>query len=463
MRFDWRYPALALTLAAGEALGFATGEAAGAWPFAVAATVLAIAFGYGLSLRGWGFAATLLLGLAVGMSAESVRRATLDAAEFADGPFECVITADSVDGNSLRGECGGVRLKVAFSADAISAPPRVGERWRVSGWLQRRPRNDRRVRTLWVGGRGTFAALEAPAGRVRGTFAALKAEFSRRLGIGLSATPEIADLHRAILLGERGELTPALRRAFIDSGAIHLFAVSGLHVSTVAFALLVILACCGMPRRWLGLPLVPLCWAYVAMIGFPPSAVRAAVMATLYRLAPAFGRRSELVSAWSITFLGVHLVNPSALTDVGSLMSFAVMFAIALWSSAFRRGATFAAWSAGVPIAASVFGRFTPAGLLVNLLVLNVAVGIVSLALAGVLVSFLSTTLAEYVNNAAALLTRLMTAVVEFISEIPGASFEIDAWGPLEITAWYAVLGLGTWLYLSIRRHRLFAPWNGFS
>lgn len=451
------YLVLSAALALGEALGLSAGGAAALWPLAALACAAVILLGAGFSVRGWPAVATALLGLAVAASAEEVRRGVLESASLANGLLAVDVKVGAgAEPGSFPAEFAGVPLRVSVAREILDGapPPRPGERWRVSGWLERKPLSDRSRRVLWVVGRAASARrLAAPSAPDR-VLARARREASRRIGIGLGRAPEIAQLHRALLLGERGCLSPKLRQAFADAGTIHVFAVSGLHVGTVALTVFALLVLCGVPLRWTGLFVVPAVWGYALLIGAPTSAVRAAAMASLAALGPVFLRRADLLVSWALVFLAVHLAHPAALADVGSLLSFTVMLAIAVWARFFGRGVTFAAWAAGVPIVAHVFGVFTPAGLFANLLLLPAAGVTVAAGTLGVLASFVSEALAAHVNGAAALFTRLMAGLSETVASVPGASVEIVPWTRGQCAAWYLALALAVGLAVHVRERR---------
>jgi ComEC/Rec2-related protein len=265
-------------------------------------------------------------------------------------PFEASFTVegeprlageDGARWTSFASSVSGVDVRVLFQPAPGDAPPEVGDVWRCAGWLEggRGGAGDFRRRAFWVRGRGTFARREraADAAGWRARLAAVRRDLSRRVGIGLDAArPEIAGLNRAILLGERAHLPRATRRVFVDAGTMHVFAVSGLHVMIVAGVLRFLLVLAFVPVRLTGLALVPLLWGYVLVIGSPPSALRAAAMASVYFLAPLFWRRSDGIVAWSLTFIVFHILFPGNLLRVGSLLSFAVMLGILLFLSAKR-------------------------------------------------------------------------------------------------------------------------------
>jgi len=382
--------ALCAALGLGEAVGALTPICSDMWPAVALVLVFVVLFGYGLAARGWALVGVALLGL-------------------------CLFYRSSVAQERL---------------------------YREKPWL----RNARRHQS-------------SPIENASTPLYGMRRDLSRRLGLGLSHDRELAGLNRAILLGERANLPFTTRRTFVDAGTIHVFAISGLHVMIVAWVIVYLLLFLRLPLRLAGLVSLPVLWGYVAVIGSPPSAIRAALMASFYFLAPLFWRRPDSLVAWELTFLSVHLVRPANIANVGSLLSFTVMFAILLTARAVRDilprwqqnlVISFAAWAAGVPIAAHVFGRVTPGGLLANLALIPAAtVTVVSGAL-GLVASFFSRTVAIHLNNAAALFTNAMVGISKIVAGLPGANFETRPWNYGECAAWYALmilipLAIGIW------------------
>lgn len=393
-RIEWKLLTLCAALACGETVGCCFSCAAELWPIILGAALLVVLLGYGFAWRLWPVLVAALLGLAL------------------------------------------------FFVSVLETE----RSYRESPWLR------------------TVARREV----LRGEPTPFKRDLARRVGLGLEHAPVARALNRAILLGERGRIPAALKTTFRDAGTIHVFAISGLHVMIVARVLMFLVAFfLFVPYRAQGLVALPLLWSYVLLIGHPPSAVRAALMATFYFLAPVFWRKPNMMSSWAITFLIVHLAAPRQIADVGSLFSFTVMLALAIagriaksMRESFRKTLffAFAAWAAGVPIAASVFGRITPGGLLANL-VLVVAAGYSVVAGAiGVLLSYLWEGLAVPCNNLSALMTQLMVLVSDLVSRLPGANLEISRWRWGCCVLWYVALGLFFYLVriINMRRNRNF-------
>lgn len=311
----------------------------------------------------------------------------------------------------------------------------------------------------WMRGVRSYARQEKPSPFIR----EIKANLSRRVGIGLEYDHGTAALNRAILLGERARLPVRTRQVFVESGTMHVFAISGLHVMAVAKVLVCLLALCGLSRRGAGAAAIPILWGYVHLIGSPPSAARAVIMASFYYLAPIFWRRPNLLRAWALTFLSIHLFSPLMIANVGNALSFSVMLALALaveWGR--RMGVRVPSvvlavivWAAGVPIAAHVFGRVTPGGILANFVLITAATWTVFSGVVGILASFLSETLAAHLNNMSALCTQAMVGVSEFVSRLPYANLEVGRWTLLQCAEWYLLVALIAFVVHSMRSRRL--------
>ena len=334
-------------------------------------------------------------------------------------------------------------LTVFFAAEAER-----GETLRFSPWLRGMRRREMRMDP----GRSL-----PPAAR------AVRDDISRRVGIGLERQPEAAAINRALLLGEKSGIPRETRNAFVRSGTIHVFAISGLHVMIVAGLLAHMLSALLVPRRFAGAAALPAVWAYVFIIGAPPSAVRAAAMASLRFAAPVFWRKPSDLTAWSLTFLAVHLAKPGNIEDVGCRLSFAVMLAVIAacrfaerlprgWRRRLSVGA--ATWAAGLPIAAQAFGRITPGGLVANIALVPAAGFAVHAGALGALSSCVSERLAAHFNNAAALVAGAMEGISRAVASLPGANFEVCAWTWAECAAYYAAIAGAAFIAHGVRSRR---------
>jgi ComEC/Rec2-related protein len=287
----------------------------------------------------------------------------------------------------------------------------------------------------------------------------IKCDLSKRIGIGLENRPQAAALNKAILLGEKEKLPKKTKQAFIESGTMHLFAVSGFHVMIIAQTILILFLLLLCPYNIAPVFAIPVLWLYVFVIGCPPSAVRASTMATFYLAATVFYRKCDSLRAWCQTFLLIHIFSPRMIINIGSLLSFTVMLSILLclrvapkkFTSVY---VTFAAWAAGVPIAARVFERITPGGLIANLITMPLAGISITGGTLGALSSYVSKTIASHLNNLSALACENMTLISEAVSRLPFSDYEIPKWSFTECALWYSAMILSYVLVCKIKQRR---------
>ena len=98
--------------------------------------------------------------------------------------------------------------------------------------------------------RGRVLAVEQPPTRYREFCERLARRLNAILSAGVAAKrPELAAVYRAMLLGQKHELSTEQDQLFMHSGTMHLFAINGLHIGVVAMAVhaLLLLARCPRP------------------------------------------------------------------------------------------------------------------------------------------------------------------------------------------------------------------------
>lgn len=141
-------------------------------------------------------------------------------------------------------------------------------------------------------------------------------------------SPTSAALATGFLIGETRDIPEDIYRYFRDSGTLHLLAVSGSNVALVIIFILII----GRPFR-LSTPsreiLLLTAVVFFAFLSYlEPSVIRASVMAALVIMARLMDRRIELNNIIALAALGILLVNPGQLFDVGFQLSFVVAWSL---------------------------------------------------------------------------------------------------------------------------------------
>jgi len=159
-----------------------------------------------------------------------------------------------------------------------------------------------------------------------------KAAFSTWLGTLLPAGEEQAVL-RALAIGDRIALSRDLKAAYRASGAMHLLALSGLHVGLIYALLVRLLAPLGGSRasRLLrsGLVMVSL-WTYALITGLSASICRAVLMISFYEISGHLsGDRDGLSALFGSAFV-LMLFRPEAPRDIGFQLSYTAVLSILL-------------------------------------------------------------------------------------------------------------------------------------
>ncbi|HKI90069.1 MAG TPA: ComEC/Rec2 family competence protein, partial [Draconibacterium sp.] len=135
----------------------------------------------------------------------------------------------------------------------------------------------------------------------------------------------------ALTLGYKRGLDPEIKTVFSSSGAMHVLAVSGLHVGIIYGVLLFILGF--LKRRKAGRLLFVLLtlfclWAFAFITGLSPSVERAATMFSLLVIGENLKRRINVYNSLAASAMLLLLLNPNNLFEVGFQLSYAAVFGI---------------------------------------------------------------------------------------------------------------------------------------
>jgi competence protein ComEC len=149
---------------------------------------------------------------------------------------------------------------------------------------------------------------------------------------------ESLGLITALTIGDKDLLEKERLTSFSRSGAMHIMAVSGLHVGMISMALSWLLFFMkGRLKRARALIIVPALWGFAFITGLTPSVLRATIMFTFLQAGsmlnrPAASMNNLLASAFIITAF-----HPSVIFEAGFQLSYiAVGFIIAFYAPLYR-------------------------------------------------------------------------------------------------------------------------------
>lgn len=148
---------------------------------------------------------------------------------------------------------------------------------------------------------------------------------------------DVSGMMIALLTGDKSDMDPGDYTTLQRSGAAHIVAVSGLHLSFFAGFLSLFFR----RRSKLGAALtILLMFLFAAMAGFTPSVLRAAFMTSMTLLAPLFGRENDSPTTLTAALFVLLLINPYSILSVSLQLSFTSVAGIHLISQPLHRAMT---------------------------------------------------------------------------------------------------------------------------
>lgn len=139
----------------------------------------------------------------------------------------------------------------------------------------------------------------------------------------------------AILFGCRQGLDYASRTEYMQSGVIHIFAISGLHVGMLSLALY--LCFCWVPFRIRHLLIPVFLFFYVYSTGMQASAMRAFLMISVWSIHRSALRPISPLNAVFLAAVIVIIINPMTILGAGFQYSFTIAgFLVLSWHSSKR-------------------------------------------------------------------------------------------------------------------------------
>jgi len=135
----------------------------------------------------------------------------------------------------------------------------------------------------------------------------------------------------ALFLGQRQDITADIYEAYKKAGAIHILAISGLHVGILLLIIRFILKPLLYFRhgKFVRL-LIILCvlWSFAIIAGLSPSVVRAVTMFSLFAIVKGLKRSSNSLNTLAVSGFILLLVRPTFCFDVGFQLSYAAVASI---------------------------------------------------------------------------------------------------------------------------------------
>lgn len=220
-----------------------------------------------------------------------------------------------------------------------------------------------------------------------------------------ASSKETYSILKALSIGDKRDIPKELKDSFKVSGAMHLLALSGLHVGFLYGFLSFIFSFLGNGRKGKiarGAIAIPFLWFFTLVTGASPSICRAVIMATVYQVGNILSRENNGLNSLAISALLITVIDSEAPSGISFQLSYCAMLGIfslfpimkkailyftkntiitKIWNTA---AMTISCQIFTIPLTLYYFDSFSHFSLLTN---------IISIPLTGVIMSFISVSL----------------------------------------------------------------------
>lgn len=283
---------------------------------------------------------------------------------------------------------------------------------------------------------------------------------------------KIRDLHtrqgsallRGLLLADRSIIDIELKEDFINSGVVHLLAVSGLHVGYIVLIILVVTGRMNLYVR--SVITIAGLIIFALITGMPASVVRATVMAVILIIAFLTGRSTNLKNSLSTAAMLILIISPEELFEPGFQLSFSAVLSIAVFYPAFRKvsfslsknpgvfrnlllfiSVSLAAQVGTTPLVLYYFGKMSLVGLILNIFAIPAVGVIVGIGLITLFTGFLIPPLAVYFAAANDMLILIFNILISFSGQLTFSHLDIGNFSRQDILIFYSFLAFITFTF----------------
>lgn len=263
-------------------------------------------------------------------------------------------------------------------------------------------------------------------------------------------SPENKGVAVSLLFGDISYLNESDHESISTNGINHIFAVSGLHISFVVLMLAFLIKKLRM-NKWVGLLLTSaLLFIYCGITKFPPSAIRASIMAVMILLSIAIYEKIDLLSSLSFACVVMLLFCPRMLFSLSFIMSVCAVLGITLFFKPLYRffkgksknsprkfvassvSLSLSANSMLLPVCINTFGRFSLYFVLANLLILPIITILYSLLFVTSMLCII-TYQCGFIYLVSNIFIEAVRVVSVFLSNLPMATINTNSLGVFSV------------------------------
>jgi len=266
----------------------------------------------------------------------------------------------------------------------------------------------------------------------------IRAEISHRFEQFVGG--EEAAFLKGLIIGDRSEITPELKDAFVNAGVMHIIAVAGLHVGMVSLIFLSLFTALRIPNRARIILLSLFLVFFLFLTGSAHPVIRAVIMAMVLIGGMLWERKTDVYNSLAVAAIVLLLLDARNLFQAGFQLSFSSVFFIVHLHpkciSLFDRlpdrirkrrilkyivelvAVSFSAAIGTLPFSSIYFGKISFIGLVANLVIVPVTGVVLALGVTTVLASIASAWLGFVYGATAKLFSGFLLKAVSFFGNL---------------------------------------------
>lgn len=270
--------------------------------------------------------------------------------------------------------------------------------------------------------------------------------------------PDELSIINALILGQRQDISKEIYDSYTQAGAIHILAVSGLHVGIILLILNFIFRPLERFKHGIltkTLLILILLWCFAIIAGLSASVTRAVTMFSIVAIGMNLKRPTNIYNTLAISMFVLLLIKPTFLFDVGFQLSYLAVFSIVwiqpllynLWKPKLYLvdkfwqifTVTVSAQFGVVPISLYYFHQFPSLFFISNLVIIPVLGIILGFGILIIVLALLNV-LPQFLASAFGYIISLMNDFVTFISKQEAFLFKHISFGILSVISSYLLI-----------------------
>lgn len=259
------------------------------------------------------------------------------------------------------------------------------------------------------------------------------------------------NLLSGLFLGERYMIPKEILDIFQRTNTMHILAISGLHIGFIGVMLIGVLRMLYVPRKIAAILAIIGILSYVSMVGWRPPAFRAAIIFCILLMGWVLDRPFDSINSLFCAAFIILLVTPEALFEIGFQLSFIIVFSLLLVTPLITKennyfikilGVSLTAWFSSLGLVAYYFKIISPISVLANIAIVPAIGLVIALGFTSILLGLIYLPVSGIFNIVNYYLIKIILWVIDSLSHIPGAYFQIKGFPLYMLFIYYIVLYL---------------------